>query len=188
MLYIILYFAPDVLDEQSHTMREIVDRHFAGADAYWVVPYYMGFLEELPHAWEPYKAAKAALSNTTNANEIKRLYAQHTQNLSDCRKKLAHFLTEGVLTEELCLEHTNDLLHCVRMCNVTIRWLMLHRRARMRKLPVADPEQERREAEMLCPNMDLALHASAHHGALPLPAGASRGRDAAARADGHGPV
>jgi WASH complex subunit strumpellin len=54
-----------------------------------------------------------------------------------------------VLTEELCLEHTNDLLHCVRMCNVTIRWLMLHRRARMRKLPVADPEQERREAEML---------------------------------------
>jgi WASH complex subunit strumpellin len=149
MLYIILYFAPDVLDEQSHTMREIVDRHFAGADAYWVVPYYMGFLEELPHAWEPYKAAKAALSNTTNANEIKRLYAQHTQNLSDCRKKLAHFLTEGVLTEELCLEHTNDLLHCVRMCNVTIRWLMLHRRARMRKLPVADPEQERREAEML---------------------------------------
>ena len=52
------------------------------------------------------------------------------------------------------------------MCNVTIRWLMLHRRARMRKLPVADPEQERREAEMLCPNMDLALHASAHHGAL----------------------
>lgn len=54
-----------------------------------------------------------------------------------------------VLTEEHALEHTNELLHCVRGCNVTIRWLMLHRRARMRKLPVADPEHERREAEQL---------------------------------------
>jgi len=149
MLYVILYFAPDVLEEQFHTMREIVDRHFAGADAYWVVPFYMGFLEELPHAWEPYKAAKSALANTTNPTQIKRLYAQHTQNLLTVRKQLAHYLTEGVLTEEHALEHTNELLHCVRGCNVTIRWLVLHRRAKMRKLPVTDPEHERREAEQL---------------------------------------
>ena len=51
MLYVLLYFAPEVLEEQHHTMREIVDRRLR-ADAYWVVPY-MGFLEELPHVWEP---------------------------------------------------------------------------------------------------------------------------------------
>jgi len=90
-----------------------------------------------------------ALANTTNPTEIKRLYAQHTQNLLTVRKQLAHYLTEGVLTEEHALEHTNELLHCVRVCNVTIRWLVLHRRAKMRKLPVTDPEHERREAEQL---------------------------------------
>jgi WASH complex subunit strumpellin len=130
-------------------MREIVDRHFAGADAYWVVPFYMGFLDELPHAWEPYKAANAALANTTNPAEIKRLYAEHSRQLEAVRKHLAHYLTEGVLTEEFTLSHTAELLHCARAANVTIRWLMLHRRAKLRKLPVSDAEYERREAEQL---------------------------------------
>ena len=149
MLYVLLYFAPEILEEQHHTMREIVDRHFAGADAYWVVPFYMGFLDELPHVWEPYRAAKAALSNTTSKEEIKRLYAAHTQQLTVVRKQLAHYLTEGVLSEEYALEHTAGLLHCARGANVTIRWLLLHRRARLRKLPVPDADYERREAEAL---------------------------------------
>ena len=134
---------------QQHTMREIVDRHFAGADAYWVVPFYMGFLDELPHVWEPYKAARAALANTTNPTEIRRLYQAHTQQLGAVRKQLAHYLTEGVLTEAFALENTSELLHCARACNVTIRWLMLHRRARLRKLPTPDADYERREAEAL---------------------------------------
>ena len=147
MLYVLLYFAPEVLEEQHHTMREIVDRHFAGADAYWVVPFYMGFLEELPHVWEPYKAAKAALANVCSPAEIKRLYQNHTALLGQVRRQLAHYLTEGVLTEEFALGHTSELLHCVRAANVTIRWLILHRRARLRRLPSPDPEYEKREAE-----------------------------------------
>ena len=185
MLYVILYFAPDVLEEQvgtaplppyihtserplplptlptlptlpalptqHHTMREIVDRHFAGADAYWVVPFYMGFLEELPHAWEPYKAARAALSNTTNPSEIRRLYTAHASHLKEHRQQLSHYLTEGVLTEDYALDHSSDLLHCVRGCNVTIRWLVLHRRARLKqwRLPSRDAEHEHLEAEEL---------------------------------------
>ena len=35
MLYVLLYFVPEVLEDEPHTMREIVDRHFGGADAYW---------------------------------------------------------------------------------------------------------------------------------------------------------
>ena len=31
MLYVLLYFAPTILEDEYHTMREIVDRHFAGA-------------------------------------------------------------------------------------------------------------------------------------------------------------
>ena len=149
MLYVLLYFAPQVLDAEHHTMREIVDRHFAGADAYWVVPFYMGFLDELPHVWDSYKAAKAALANTTNVSEIKRLYHSHTQQLNATRKQLAHYLTEGVLTEQYALSHSAELLHCARAANVTIRWMMLHRRAKLRRLPAPDADYERREAEAL---------------------------------------
>ena len=59
MLFVLLYFAPEVLDAEQHTMREIVDRHFADN---WVITYYMGFVVQLSHAWEPYKAARAALA------------------------------------------------------------------------------------------------------------------------------
>ena len=38
--------------------------------------------------------------------EIKRLYAQHTALLGQVRRQLAHYLTEGVLTEEFALGHT----------------------------------------------------------------------------------
>ena len=34
MLYIIFYFAPELLHEADHQMREIVDRHFADN---WVI-------------------------------------------------------------------------------------------------------------------------------------------------------
>ena len=96
-----------------------------------------------------YKAAKAALANCCNPTEIKRLYAAHTAQLGQVRKQLSHYLTEGVLTEEFALKHASDLLHCARAANVTIRWLLLHRRAKLRKLPAPDADYERREAEAL---------------------------------------
>ena len=62
-----------------------------------------------------------------------------------------------MLTDEFVLGHASELLHCARAANVTIRWLMLHRRARLRKLPVPDAEYERREAEaVLLVLMDTA--------------------------------
>ena len=39
MLYIILYFAPDILHNQQAVMREIVDKHFPDN---WVLDVYMG--------------------------------------------------------------------------------------------------------------------------------------------------
>ena len=74
MLFVLLYFAPEVLDAEQHTMREIVDRHFADN---WVITYYMGFVVQLSHAWEPYKAARAALANTTTAANTRVLYAAY---------------------------------------------------------------------------------------------------------------
>ena len=44
MLYIILYFTPDILADEEATMREIVDKHFPDN---WVISYYLGFTVDL---------------------------------------------------------------------------------------------------------------------------------------------
>lgn len=61
MLYVILYFAPDILHSERTTMREVVDKHF---NDNWVVPVYMGWLVQLDEEWLPYRAAREALANT----------------------------------------------------------------------------------------------------------------------------
>ena len=37
-----------------------------------------------------------------------------------------NYLKEGALTEEYVLDHIPKLMNCLRDCNVTLRWLMLH--------------------------------------------------------------
>ena len=52
MLFVCLFFAPDMLREREATMREIVDRHFSDN---WVLSVYMGTPYHLLDAWAPYK-------------------------------------------------------------------------------------------------------------------------------------
>ncbi len=68
MLYIILYFAPEILHSQQAKMREIVDKHFPDN---WVISVYMGITVNLLDAWLPYKAASTALNNTLDLNNVK---------------------------------------------------------------------------------------------------------------------
>jgi WASH complex subunit strumpellin len=56
-------------------MREIVDKHFPDN---WVIPIYLGFTVDLMVEWEPYRAAKLALSNTTKPQQIQSLFKEHT--------------------------------------------------------------------------------------------------------------
>lgn len=68
MIYVLLYFYPDILHNRQPVMREIVDKHFADN---WVINLYMGMSVNLIDAWEPYKAAKAALNNTLDLASVK---------------------------------------------------------------------------------------------------------------------
>ena len=68
MLHVSFFFAPEILRDESAAMREIVDKFFPDN---WVIAYYMGTVVNLCEAWEPYKAAKAALSNTLQTNNVK---------------------------------------------------------------------------------------------------------------------
>lgn len=40
--------------------------------------------------------------------------------------KVLKFLKEGFLTEEYVLDNIPKLMSCIRDCNVTLRWVLLH--------------------------------------------------------------
>ncbi|KAK2181203.1 hypothetical protein NP493_407g06015 [Ridgeia piscesae] len=123
MLYVILYFAPDILHVQHAKMREIVDKHFPDN---WVISVYMGMTVNLLEAWGPYKAANTALSNTlqsSNVGEQARRYAKHVNELIVSLQKN---LKEGVLREDFVLDNIPRLMNVMRESNVTLRWMMLH--------------------------------------------------------------
>lgn len=91
MLYIILYFAPDILNNQPAIMREIVDKHFPDN---WVISYYLGFTVDLSIMWEPYRAAKLALNNTIVGQNVSHLQQRFWSKVSVLNKEIEQFLVE----------------------------------------------------------------------------------------------
>lgn len=123
MLYVILYFQPETLHKQPARMREIVDKHFPDN---WVIAHYMGIVVNLVEAWEPYRAARLALMNTIGLANIRTVATGYVTSVKRLHQDVAKYLEEGVLVEEYVLIHISQLMHCMRECNVTLRWLMLH--------------------------------------------------------------
>mmetsp|Transcript_48746 Transcript_48746/g.137173 ORF Transcript_48746/g.137173 Transcript_48746/m.137173 type:complete len:1158 (+) Transcript_48746:260-3733(+) len=126
MLYVILYFAPELLHKSDTAMRETVDRHFGEN---WIITIYMGHVIDLSHEWARYKAAKKALDNILTLSNITSISRQNLTWFQEAKLELAQFLTEGILTPEFLLRNTEALLQCMRKSNVALRWRLLHRRA-----------------------------------------------------------
>lgn len=89
-------------------MREIVDKHFPDN---WVISMYLGYTVDLSSkflffgqqkslkienvvAWDGYKAAKAALANTTQIPHVTKLKENYWSKVDVVLKKLDQFLTE----------------------------------------------------------------------------------------------
>ena len=70
MLFVLLFFMPEVLNRARSTMREVVDKHFYNT---WVIPFYLGYIVDLTEWWKPYKSAKAALNNILDLESIQEL-------------------------------------------------------------------------------------------------------------------
>ena len=121
--YVILYFVPEILNNEQAKMREIVDKHFPDN---WVVSIYMGFTVDLIEVWEPYRAAKTALNNTIEAINVTRQATKHINKVPVLQKQILKLLKEGVLHREYVLDNVPKLIHTMREANVTIRWMMLH--------------------------------------------------------------
>lgn len=127
MLYVILYFAPEILNKQKSTMREITDKYF---NDNWVIATYMGTLVDLTVEWSYYPAAKAAIDNVISAPAIKALSEANNKLMAKSIEELKAFLKEGVLQQEYLLDNVNNLLNCARSCNISLRWRLLHRKCK----------------------------------------------------------
>ncbi|CAK9191029.1 unnamed protein product [Sphagnum troendelagicum] len=130
-LYVLLNFVPDLLHSDNALMKEIVDKFFR---SWWVIPIYMGFTVDLSHSWDRCKAAKAALSPSLTVQSVREATHKHSSKVPQLLLELSRFLSEGVLTQEFVLNNIQRLLACVRECNVTLRWLLLHYHTASKKL------------------------------------------------------
>lgn len=125
MAYVILFFTPKILALDRPLMRELVDRHFLDN---WVVPVYMEFTVDLAQEWAVYAAANDVLNaETLKVPRARELAVRHTSELTVGERELKEYLTEGTLTEAFVVDHYDRLLQCLRRCNTSLRWTLLHR-------------------------------------------------------------
>lgn len=129
-LYVLLYHFPDLLQSDSNAMREIVEKFFKDN---WVLPIYLGFTVDLSVAWDRFKAAKSSIGSALVLPAVKDLVNRHTSKVAYMIAELNGFLSEGVLTQNYVLNNIQTLVSCLRNCNVTLRWILLHRFAANRK-------------------------------------------------------
>lgn len=127
LLYTILYFVPDLLNNQHATMREIVDKYF---NDNWIIATYMGHLVDLTVEWGGYPAASSALENVLSISKIQILNDRNANLTDRCLHDLKRYLKEGVLQRDFLLDNMKALIDCVRSCNIAIRWRILHHRCR----------------------------------------------------------
>ncbi|CAM6121354.1 unnamed protein product [Calypogeia fissa] len=130
-LYVLLLYIPQMLHSDQLAMRGIVDKFFREC---WVLPIFLGFTVDLFQAWERFKAAKTALQSNLNPSTVSDLTQRHTSKVGVLLSELSAFLCEGVLTQDYLLINISKLLSCLRNCNVTLRWLLLHRTTASKKL------------------------------------------------------
>ena len=97
-----------------------------------------------------------AIKNTIQPDRVKDLHVKHIRNTKascdsqyrgrvqippdptpdwqEVYRQLKMCLTEGFLTNDYLLDHTNTLLNYMRNANTTVRWLLLHRTTEVKKL------------------------------------------------------
>ncbi|OVA09696.1 WASH complex [Macleaya cordata] len=129
-LYILLFYLPVMLHNEF-VMREIVDRFFRDS---LVVPIFMYFTVDLSLSWDTYKGAKASLSSCLMPSFIHDQCQLHYMKVNDLMSELCSALSNRVLNRDYVLNNSQSLLALVRNCNVSLRWLLLHRTSNNKKV------------------------------------------------------
>jgi len=131
MLFVILFFSPDTLQNNDFILREIVDKFFFDN---WNVPYFMGFTFDLSIIWKPFKAARTAIENTMKSNAT-RYYNRNFEMMPKFHQKIKEVLSDGFTKTEQLLDGINNYVKLCRDSNVVLRFMILHTRQPGKKIP-----------------------------------------------------
>lgn len=123
MLFACLYFQPDILMNQHSRMREVCDKFFCNN---WIISLYMGLTVNLFDAWDSYKAAKSALSNSLQTQLIKEVAINNERVLKKMIESTRGLLKDGVLVESFLMKNLAKIIKVIRECNFCIRWWILN--------------------------------------------------------------
>ena len=124
IIFVLLAFLPEYLEQENSKMREIVDKHFSDN---WVISVYMGYTVDILDYWKDFKAAKNALAITINEESVKNVKKNYYLKLLELNQKLKKFLNEGLMNEDYVLDNIGNLLIIMRESNVVLRWIILQR-------------------------------------------------------------
>lgn len=124
MIFIFLFFKPDILDDDEGMMRAIVDKFFNDR---WNIPYFMGYTMDLNVIWRDFKAAYKAICITMD-ERAKSSFEKHLSQLDTLHSKITGILSDGLLSIEQILNNSNftEYINLVRESNIVLRTLLLH--------------------------------------------------------------
>lgn len=123
MLFACLYFEPNTLFHHSTKMRQICDKFFSNN---WIISLYMGLTVNLVDAWDGYKAAKTAIMNILQPEQVKAVTVANDIVLKRSLQSLKGLLKEGVLNEAFLMKNLTKIIKVIRECNFSARWWILN--------------------------------------------------------------
>ncbi|KAI3918662.1 hypothetical protein MKX01_041982 [Papaver californicum] len=129
-MYVMLFYSVEMLHD-GVAMQEIVDRFFRDS---LVVPIFMHFTVELSLSWDVYKGAKSSLSSFLLPSYIGDQCLLHYAKVKDLMSELCSVQLSGVKSSDTLLSDSQLLFSLLRNCNVSLRWLLLHRSSTDKKI------------------------------------------------------
>jgi WASH complex subunit strumpellin len=77
MIYVLLFFVPEVLASERAIMREVVDKHFADN---WIISMYLGYTVDLSVAWSKFPAAMKVNKKKEKKKQLTNILKQRPLN------------------------------------------------------------------------------------------------------------
>ena len=78
-------------------------------------------------AYKTYPLGCISIAHNAQPRNAKELAARHRQAMIVGSKEVDNYLVEGTLTEQFIVDNVDAILTCMRRCNVSLRWVLLHR-------------------------------------------------------------
>mmetsp|Transcript_22494 Transcript_22494/g.33658 ORF Transcript_22494/g.33658 Transcript_22494/m.33658 type:complete len:250 (+) Transcript_22494:119-868(+) len=125
MLVVVLFFHPQIMEQNLSLMRQAVDKFFHDT---WVVPLYNGTVIDLSIEWgNRFPAAEDAIKTVIDTTHIEKLNYDNMKVTIACLDEVQRYLVQNVLSITFLLDRGGNIIDFLRAANAALRWQILHR-------------------------------------------------------------